>query len=214
MPKVLPEYKEEAKKRIICAALEVMGKKGYTNTTMDDIAVHLGVSKGAIYQYFHSRDELLAAFVKKMHEQNLNTAMRVFPKAAPLDAWTALFDQYMNLDDQYNALFFEIIAISVGNQAVKDIFSAEIMAGVAYATRGITRQQKKGLIQPGTDPRTTAVAITSLFIGMRSLVILGADREEIKKQWRDTGRVLLGIQPEETPAGENFLSDQTGLSSE
>ncbi len=202
MPKVLPEYKEEAKKRIICAALEVMKTKGYSSTTMEDIAAHMGVSKGAIYLYFKSRDELLAAFVRKMQMKNYETAKKIFPKATPLDAWTTLFDQYIGLDCQYNALFFEIIAISTRNKAVMEIFSSGIMEGITFATRGVMNQEKKGLISPCAEPRSVAVAITSMFIGMRSLVILGADRDEIRRQWQEIGRVLLGI-PDATDDPKN-----------
>ncbi len=196
MPKVVPEYKDEARKKIIMAALEVMGTKGYHDTTMDDIAAHLGVSKGAIYLYFKTRDELLAAFMAKMQQQNYEAAMRIFPKAKPLEAWTALFDQYMQLDDQFNALFFEIIAAATRNRAVKEIVAGGIMAGVEYTAQGVTRQQEKGLIHPGADPRSVAVAITSMFIGMRSLVMLGADRDEVRVQWRAVGRILLGTNEE------------------
>lgn len=193
MPKVVPEYKDEAKKRIISAALEVMGEKGYSHTTMEDIASHMGVSKGAIYQYFKTRDELLASFVRKMHEKNLETAKRSFPGKSPLEAWTILFDQYMNLDDQYNALFFEIIAISARNETVKEVFSQEIMSSIEYCIQGLTSQQRKGCVTSRMDTRTMAVAITSLFIGMRSLVVLGADRGEIRRQWIEIARVILGV---------------------
>ena len=37
MPKVVPEYKEVAKSKIVEAAREVFEKKGYHDSTMDDI---------------------------------------------------------------------------------------------------------------------------------------------------------------------------------
>src|SRR5947209_1038167 len=58
MPRVVPEYKEEAKTRILSAANRVFGEKGYRQATMDDVAKKLGVSKGAIYLYFASKEEL------------------------------------------------------------------------------------------------------------------------------------------------------------
>jgi len=58
MPKVVPEYKEEAKSRILDAANKVFAEKGYHEATMDDIAKRLGVSKGAIYLYFSSKEDL------------------------------------------------------------------------------------------------------------------------------------------------------------
>jgi len=68
-----------------------------------------------------------------------------------------------------------------------------MLAGVEYAAEGVRRQEAKGLVHPGADPDSVAVAITSMFIGMRTLVMLGADRDEIRRQWQAIGRVLLGI---------------------
>jgi hypothetical protein len=75
-----------------------------------------------------------------------------------------------------------------------ELFSSGIIKGIESATLEITSQKTKNLINPELDPKSIAIAITSLFIGMRSLVILGADREEIKSQWLNIGRLLLGIQ--------------------
>ncbi|MFW9888568.1 MAG: TetR/AcrR family transcriptional regulator, partial [Candidatus Thorarchaeota archaeon] len=47
MPKVVPEYKEKAKKRIMMHAAELFSEKGYYKTKMIDIAESMGVSKGA-----------------------------------------------------------------------------------------------------------------------------------------------------------------------
>ncbi|HYY91990.1 MAG TPA: helix-turn-helix domain-containing protein, partial [Candidatus Dormibacteraeota bacterium] len=58
MPKVVPEYKEEAKTRIIEAANRIFADKGYHEATMDDVAKQLGVSKGALYLYFPSKVDL------------------------------------------------------------------------------------------------------------------------------------------------------------
>ena len=64
MPKVVPEYKEEARSRILNAANKVFAEKGYHEATMEDIAKRLGVSKGAIYLYFSSKEDLFEAMVK------------------------------------------------------------------------------------------------------------------------------------------------------
>ncbi len=64
MPKVVPEYKEEAKNRILEAANKVFAEKGYHEATMDDIAKRLGVSKGAIYLYFSGKEDLFEAMCK------------------------------------------------------------------------------------------------------------------------------------------------------
>lgn len=46
------------------AALKLFGKKGYGNTSISAIAKEAGVSKGLMYNYFESKQELLAEIIK------------------------------------------------------------------------------------------------------------------------------------------------------
>src|SRR5947209_20039109 len=64
MPRVVPEYKEEAKNRIVSAANQVFTEKGYRQATMNDVAKKIGVSKGALYLYFASKEELFEAICR------------------------------------------------------------------------------------------------------------------------------------------------------
>ena len=43
--------KENKKKQILTAAMNVFVDNGYENTTMDDIVKFSGMSKGALYHY-------------------------------------------------------------------------------------------------------------------------------------------------------------------
>lgn len=65
-PKVTEEYKEERRSFILEGALQCFAEKGYQNTTIDDIGRHLGISKGAIYTYFTSKEEI---YVQLMQER-------------------------------------------------------------------------------------------------------------------------------------------------
>src|SRR5437773_12345534 len=64
MPRVVPEYKEEARTRILTAANQVFGEKGYRQATMEEVAKKLGVSKGALYLYFASKEEWFEAIAQ------------------------------------------------------------------------------------------------------------------------------------------------------
>lgn len=59
MPKVVPEYKVAARAKIIDSARRVFSKNGYHASTMDDVAKEVGVSKGALYACFRSKEDLL-----------------------------------------------------------------------------------------------------------------------------------------------------------
>ncbi|MDD1727840.1 MAG: TetR/AcrR family transcriptional regulator, partial [Methanospirillum sp.] len=64
MAKIISQYRDEAKKRIIQAGFEVLLEKGYCNTTMEEIARRLDVTKPALYRYFTNKDELIIESAK------------------------------------------------------------------------------------------------------------------------------------------------------
>jgi len=62
-------YKRE---RILEEAVKLIYERGFTGTTLDDIAAELGVTKPFIYTHFRSKTELLAALCKPTIELSLN----------------------------------------------------------------------------------------------------------------------------------------------
>jgi AcrR family transcriptional regulator len=62
-PKLKPETLEERKVQILTAAWTCFTRKGYNNTTMDDIVAESGLSKGSLYWHFDSKDALFEAAV-------------------------------------------------------------------------------------------------------------------------------------------------------
>jgi len=60
-PKVTLEYKQEIREKILDAAETLFSRKGYYDTSMDEIVKESSLSKGAIYGYFKGKEELFAA---------------------------------------------------------------------------------------------------------------------------------------------------------
>lgn len=61
-------YKRE---RILEEAVKLFYERGFTGTTLDDIAAELGVTKPFIYTHFRSKTDLLAALCKPTIELSL-----------------------------------------------------------------------------------------------------------------------------------------------
>lgn len=61
MPKINEEKKQQKRAEIIDAAMKCFAEKGFNKTTMDDIVKTAGISKGGIYLYFKSKDEVFQA---------------------------------------------------------------------------------------------------------------------------------------------------------
>lgn len=62
------KYPEETRNLIIDTAAKLFVEKGYEHTSIQDIINHLGgLSKGAIYHHFKSKDEILNAVADKLY---------------------------------------------------------------------------------------------------------------------------------------------------
>jgi len=64
-----PRYrrrKEDRPKEITAAAFDAFAEKGFAATRVDDVAKRAGVSKGLLYLYFRTKEELFKAVVKSV----------------------------------------------------------------------------------------------------------------------------------------------------
>jgi AcrR family transcriptional regulator len=77
-PKVTQQYKQGVRDRILDAAEKLFSSKGYYDTSMDEIVEESGLSKGAIYGYFKSKEELFVALQERQLEASLNELKSTF----------------------------------------------------------------------------------------------------------------------------------------
>lgn len=96
---------------IVDAALTLFAERGFHDTTVDDIAGAVGVSRAALYQYFESKEQL---FVELMHESG-SALLRVVRRLGPLGPteegydnlhwwlgeWAWVYDKYSTMYVQW-----------------------------------------------------------------------------------------------------------------
>jgi AcrR family transcriptional regulator len=58
-----PDVSEERKNQILEAAIAVFARLGFDQSRMEDIAGQAGLSKGALYLYYKSKDAIVAALL-------------------------------------------------------------------------------------------------------------------------------------------------------
>ena len=59
-----PDVSEERRNQILEAAMAVFARQGFEEARMDDIAQEVGLSKGALYLYFKSKDAIISAILQ------------------------------------------------------------------------------------------------------------------------------------------------------
>ncbi|HUI09715.1 MAG TPA: TetR/AcrR family transcriptional regulator [Bacteroidota bacterium] len=140
--KTAEQMREKSRRAIVLAALELFARKGYSATTADAIARKAGISKGLIYSYFDSKQDILFGIFDEQMD-------RVFPRffnekdARPpherlvsiINSWLELITNepllvrlslQLNLDDDYRRIIRSKKAMKYYNRfltEMKKLFS-------------------------------------------------------------------------------------------
>lgn len=114
------EIHEASRKKILRAAFELFGKKGYSATSVESIAKKAKVSKGLIYHYFKSKQDILKGiftFIMEEGEMMMDWSERLPSQEFIQKMIDHSFD-YMVNKTKFNRL---LIAISVQPEVVKGL---------------------------------------------------------------------------------------------
>ena len=76
MPKVSEEHVAARRRQIVDAAVECFSRDGFHRATMQDIVAEAGLSPGAIYSYFASKDDIVEAIAAERHARERATIAR------------------------------------------------------------------------------------------------------------------------------------------
>ena len=84
MPRVSAQHEHEVRERIVRAATRVFSERGFHRATMQDIVRASGLSVGAIYTYFKSKDDLILAGCDMITDQEMSELAR---RLAPIEGF-------------------------------------------------------------------------------------------------------------------------------
>jgi len=182
MPRIITEYKEEVKKRIIEVAYSLFLEKGFHATTMDDIAKGLGVTKPALYQYFPGKEGLYAAVAERARQDFNAILERSFACQDISGGSGALFDALVS-SVPFNGIYAEMLLLAEYNESIRSVLQQDCMGEIEIIERFIARLQETGRVPAQLNSRTLALTCRALAYGLLMDVMKGIDRNEARKIW-------------------------------
>jgi AcrR family transcriptional regulator len=152
----------ETKNRIYNAAVELMERKGFDNVTVADISKAAGVSIGAFYHYFESKNDILAEIFHRADEYfSTQVAPSLGEKPAP-EQILEFFDHYA----RFNIASGVAMVRQLFNPMVR-FFAWEDRPMLAILRELIRRGQERGEIRTDMSPEEM---VRFLFVVARGLV--------------------------------------------
>ncbi len=88
------ERAEETKSRIYASAIELMEQRGFGNFTIEDISNKAGVSVGAFYHYFGSKNDILAEIFYRADDYFSTQVVNSLCQASVPEQIVEYFDHY------------------------------------------------------------------------------------------------------------------------
>jgi AcrR family transcriptional regulator len=163
-----PDVSEERKKQIIDAALEVFSKEGFHEARMEDIARTAGLSKGALYWYFNSKDKIIASLMTSFFDREFS---RIEEWASKEESSRNLLQNLVNMIVEdllsvkpFMSILYEFWAMSFRNRTVgkfiRESMHRYLDLIVPVVQRGIDQGEFKEL-----DARDVAMALGAILEG-------------------------------------------------
>jgi len=188
--------KEHRRIEIIDAAEKLFFTKGISNTTVDEVAEEAELSKGTIYLYYKSKEELYAAIIlrglillKGMMIKSISTRKNGLNKLYAMGM--ALYKFHKKYPNYFEAVFyhglvsvnltgecgFKSSCVVTGNEMLKLIISV-IVEGI-----------KDGSIRSDIDPHKVALSLYGMTSGLIRVVSL--EEQDLLKHHKATPEELI-----------------------
>jgi AcrR family transcriptional regulator len=171
----MPEKKdieETRRSQILDAAEKVFSERGIDKARMDDIVEESGLSKGALYWYFKSKDALIRAMLDRVFLSDMHEASALIHAEGTASDRLRIFVAYAVQEykrfEKLLPLAYEFVALAARSKAVR-----ETVVGYFQRYTNILAEVIKQGIDEGEfnscDPEVVATSLIAMYEGIAML---------------------------------------------
>ncbi len=180
MPKLTNEQKTSRRNQIMQAALICAARKGFHQTSMRDICREAKMSIGAVYNYFKSKEEILAAMTRERRQAKRVMLERLKECRSARESFQELFGYFFLVfkNDSfrtYGAIDLETYCEAVRNLKVREIMREEYESLAHPLVELIRHWQRKKEIREDIDPSHLVNYLISLSVGIKIHLLVQPD---------------------------------------
>jgi len=187
----------QRRREILEAARKLFCEKGYAAATVDDIAAAAELSKGTVYLYFRSKDELYASVIlegfEKLEERLKELARSDLPLLDKVEAILRAFVDHCISNPEY----FRLTQLFAGG-SVRENLREELRRDIEAHARDllllgaevVREGVEEGVFRHDLDPFMAALIAWRTLTGLLDLVIFGGELVRRKDLQRLMGQAM------------------------
>ena len=181
MPKVTEAHLEARRSQILDAAWTCFARKGYHQATMQDICRESGLSPGAIYRYFVSKEAILKAINERSQEIGRSVVEQARSlMGGPLDTLSVIGQTMLAtfndpMFETTTRINIEVWPEIIRSKSLRENLRKEITFWREVVTGLLTEAKQQGQLKPEADPASLAVLLICAWEGLRHYNLIDPD---------------------------------------
>ena len=169
MPKVTDEHRDRRRRQILDAAVACFDRRGLHATTTDEIVAEAGLSAGAIYRYFDSKDAIIEAVAAERHARERSLLADALvgndPRASLRSFLERYFDWLADPDEQRRRrVNVYVWAEALHNPRLAGVVTSGL-APLDQSVRAVRAAVRSGAFPPGLDAEPFVRVVLALLQG-------------------------------------------------
>lgn len=175
-PQQFEQIRQDRKAKIFDSALHLFAEEGFHASSISKIAKHAGISKGLIYNYFESKDDLLKQLMFDVMDRTLTSLGIEGKTELKKEDFIELVDTSLDLvleDIQHWKLYFAVVT----QPYVLEHFMAEMLERIQPSIALYMDYFQK---ISGEDPIVMMRYFTAVMDGVQMHILLDPDNFPVK----------------------------------
>ncbi|MFE2043147.1 ScbR family autoregulator-binding transcription factor [Streptomyces sp. NPDC059477] len=178
------------KAHVLYSAAAVFSAHGFNGTSIQDVADHSGLTKGAVYHHFGSKETLARAIVE---EQYRRWGMLVTEVGAENGR---LIERVREVLDRAARALRDDLIIQAGvrlqteHSLAKGTLPTPFVGWMKILTEYLTEAVEAGELRERIDPSLAAYTLVSAFFGLQHVSASLNDRDDLLERWATSSDIL------------------------
>ena len=169
MPKVSEAHRGARRQQVLDAASACFAREGFHRTTMQDIVREAGLSPGAVYGYFDSKEAIIEAIAAERHDRERELLERL-PEDGAAEMLRQLARDFLGTlakpgERRQRRLGIQIWAEALRQPRVLRLVRRGIDEPLRLLSGLVREAQQRGQISARLDPEASARVMIALFHG-------------------------------------------------
>jgi TetR/AcrR family transcriptional regulator, fatty acid metabolism regulator protein len=188
--------KQEKIDAILTAALSLLAKKGYENTTINDIADSAKISRGLLHYYFKDKEDLAAKALTfgfgPMWDSSIGKIQSARSPEQLVDTMIEVLKKNVRENPDFSALLFEMWVSGRRSAKIRKVFNDGFDEAISRLNGLLEFASSLGIIKINKDESEGIIRILlAMYHGLAMQLLSNPEKIEDRKIWVPIRKMLL-----------------------